>query len=87
MGREGTTSTTESSERLGGSGCVPRALGRYLIVETSMGPTAMIVGVVIALVAVIGVRPRGGRPVGKTQLMTVARVVVGLVVLSFALRH
>lgn len=55
-----------------------------------MGPTAVIIGVVIALVAVIGIRPRGGRPVGKTQLMTVARVVlaaIALVVLFLALRH
>jgi cytochrome c biogenesis factor len=55
-----------------------------------MGPTALIIGVVIALVAVFGVRPRGGRPVGKTQLMTVARivlVVIALVVLFFAFRR
>jgi hypothetical protein len=55
-----------------------------------MGLTALIIGVVIALVAVIGVRPRGGRPVGRTQLMTVARivlVVIALVVLFFALRR
>lgn len=55
-----------------------------------MGLTAVIIAVLIALVAVIGVRPRGGRPVGKTQMMTVARivlVVIALVVLFFALRR
>ena len=66
----------------------------YLVVRRverhPMGPTAVIIAVLIALVAVIGVRPRGDRPVGKTQLMTVARivlVVIALVVLFFALRR
>ena len=44
--------------------------------------TAVIIGVLIAIVAVIGIRPRGGRPVGNTQMMTVARIV--LVVLAIA---
>ena len=51
---------------------------------------AVIIGVVIALVAVIGIRPRGGKPVGNTQMMTAARVVlvvVALVVLFLALRR
>ena len=55
-----------------------------------MGLTAVIIGVVIALVAVIGIHPRGGKVVGNTQMMTVARVVfvvVALVVLFFALRR
>jgi hypothetical protein len=55
-----------------------------------MGFTAVIIGVVIALVAVIGIRPRGGKPVGNTQMMTVARVVlvvIALVVLFFAFRR
>jgi hypothetical protein len=54
-----------------------------------MGLTAVIIGVAIALVAVVGIRPRGGRPVGNTQMMTVARAVlvaVTLVVLFLALR-
>jgi cytochrome c biogenesis factor len=55
-----------------------------------MGFTAVMIGVVIALVAIIGIRPRGGKPVGNTQLMTVARVVlvvIALVVLFFAFRR
>ena len=55
-----------------------------------MGPTAVIIGVVIALVAILGVRPRGGRPVGKTQMMTAARVVlvvIALGILFFAFRR
>ena len=55
-----------------------------------MGLTAVIIGVLIALVAVIGIRPRGGKPVGNTQMMTVARVVLVvmvLVVLFLALRR
>jgi len=55
-----------------------------------MGLTAVIIGVVIALVAVIGIHPRGGKAVGNTQMMTVARVVLvaGVVVgLFFALRR
>ena len=55
-----------------------------------MGLTAVIIGVVIALVAVIGILPRGGKPVGNTQMMTVARVilvVIVLVALYLALRH
>ena len=52
--------------------------------------TAAITGVLIAIVAVIGIRFRGGRRVGNTQMMTVARVVlaaVGLTILFLALRH
>lgn len=41
-----------------------------------MGIIAVIIGVVIALIAVIGIHPRGGKPVGNTQMMTVARVVL-----------
>lgn len=41
---------------------------------------ALIVAVVVALFAVPGLVPRGGRPVGNTRMMTVARVV--LVVLA-----
>jgi uncharacterized membrane protein YozB (DUF420 family) len=35
-----------------------------------------IVVVVIAIVSVLGARPKGGRPVERTQLMGVARVVL-----------
>jgi uncharacterized membrane protein YozB (DUF420 family) len=35
-----------------------------------------IVVVVIAVVSVLGARPKGGRPVERTQLMGVARVVL-----------
>ena len=54
-----------------------------------MGLTAVIIGVVIALVAVFGIRPRGGKLVGNTQMMSVARivlVVIAVVVLFLALR-
>jgi uncharacterized membrane protein YozB (DUF420 family) len=35
-----------------------------------------IVVVVIAIVSVLGARPKGGRPVERTQLMGVARIVL-----------
>ena len=38
------------------------------------------VAVVVAIVAVLGARPKGGRPVEGTHLMTGARVVLLLVV-------
>lgn len=37
-----------------------------------------IVVVLIALVALIGIRPKGGRPVAGTHLMTAARVCLGI---------
>ncbi len=55
-----------------------------------MGLTAVIIAVVIALVAVIGIHPRGAKLVGNTQMMTVARVVLvalALVVLFLVLRR
>lgn len=55
-----------------------------------MGLTAVIIAVLIALVAVVGIHPRGGRVVGNTQMMTVARVVlvtVALVILFLVLRR
>lgn len=48
-----------------------------------MGMTAVIVGVAIALLAVFGIRPRGGKQVSNTQMMTAARVV--LVVLALVI--
>jgi len=50
-----------------------------------------LVVVVIAVVAVLGARPRGGRPVERTQLMGVARfvlIIAGLIIgfLLFRLR-
>jgi hypothetical protein len=44
---------------------------------------ALIAAVIVALVAVPGLVPRGGRPVANTQMMTVARVVlvvIGIVI-------
>jgi hypothetical protein len=38
------------------------------------------VAVVIAIVAVVGARPKGGRPVERTGLMTGARIVLLLLV-------
>jgi len=40
--------------------------------------------VVIALVSFVGARPKGGRPVEGTQLMTVARVVALVTGLAIA---
>ncbi len=40
--------------------------------------------VVVALVALTGGRPKGARPVGGTQLMTVGRIVVIVVALVLA---
>ena len=40
--------------------------------------------VLVALFAFVGARPKGGRPVGGTQLMTVARVVVVVMALAIA---
>jgi len=55
-----------------------------------MGLTAVLIAAVIALVAVLGIRPRGGKRVGNTQMMAVARVVllvIALVVLFVAFRR
>ncbi len=40
--------------------------------------------VLIALVALTGARPKGGRPVGGTQLMTAGRIVVIVAALVLA---
>ena len=40
--------------------------------------------VVVALVSIVGARPRGGRPVEGTQLMMVGRVVALLTALAVA---
>jgi len=40
--------------------------------------------VLVALFAFVGARPKGGRPVGGTQLMAVARVVVLVTALAIA---
>jgi hypothetical protein len=39
--------------------------------------------IVAGVAAVTGLQPRGGRPVARTGLMTVARVVLFIVVLIF----
>lgn len=46
---------------------------------------ALIVAVIVALFAVPGLVPRGGRPVGNTRMMSVARVV--LVVLAIVIAY
>ena len=43
-----------------------------------------IAGVLVALVALTGARPKGGRPVERTQLMTVGRIVVLITALVLA---
>ena len=43
---------------------------------------AVAVAVAIALFAVFGIRPRGGRQVSNTQMMTAARVVLVVVALA-----
>jgi hypothetical protein len=40
-----------------------------------------IVVVAIALVALSGIKVKGGRPAGRTHLMTAARICLGLLVL------
>ena len=50
---------------------------------TWLGMLAIAV-VVIALVSLVGARPRGGRPVEGTQLMTVARAVAIVIALAIA---
>lgn len=40
-----------------------------------------IVGIVVALAALAGFQPEGGRPAARTRLMTVARVLLVLVLL------
>jgi len=44
----------------------------------------MLVGFLVAVVAVFGIQPRGARPVARTGLMTVARLVLILGILLFA---
>jgi hypothetical protein len=39
--------------------------------------------VVAGIAAVTGLQPKGGRPVARTGLMTVARVVLAIIVLIF----
>ena len=49
-----------------------------------------VVVLLIALVSLLGVRPKGGRPVSGTHLMTVARVVlvlIGFVLVYWGSRH
>ena len=37
---------------------------------------AVVVALFVAIVAVVGIHPRGARAVGSTQMMTAARIVV-----------
>jgi hypothetical protein len=41
-----------------------------------MAMMAAVIGVAVALLAVFGLRPHGGKQVSNTQMMTVARVVL-----------
>lgn len=50
---------------------------------TWLGLLALAV-VLVAVTALLGARPRGGRPVGGTQLMTVGRVVALVLALLIA---
>ena len=50
---------------------------------TWLGVLAIAV-VLVAVFALVGARPRGGRPVGGTQLMAVGRVVVLVMALVIA---
>ncbi len=46
-----------------------------------------IVVIVVAILSVFGVKPKGGRPVGRTRLMFTARIVlivIGIVLLYLA---
>jgi len=40
----------------------------------------IIVAVLVAIMTLLGVRPKGGRPVGRTHLMTAARVVLVILI-------
>jgi hypothetical protein len=44
-----------------------------------------LVAIVIALAALVGIRPRGGRQVANTHLMTAARVTLGIILVVCAL--
>jgi hypothetical protein len=44
-----------------------------------------IVAVAIALVALTGIRVKGGRPAGGTHLMTAARICLGIILVILAL--
>lgn len=44
-----------------------------------------IVAVAIGLVAVSGIKVKGGRPAGRTHLMTAARICLGILVLVLLL--
>jgi len=44
-----------------------------------------IAAIVIAVLAVIGIKPRGTRPVARTHLMTAARIALGVVALVLVL--
>jgi len=51
---------------------------------------AVVVAIFVAIVAMVGIHPRGTRAVGNTQMMTAARVVfvVGvLLVVVYALQY
>lgn len=50
---------------------------------TWLGVLAIAV-VLVAVFALVGARPKGGRPVGGTQLMTVGRIVVVVMALAIA---
>jgi hypothetical protein len=41
----------------------------------------LLVAVLVAIAAVTGLKPRGGRPVARTRLMTAARVVLLVIAL------
>jgi len=45
----------------------------------------VVVALFVAVVAIVGIHPRGARAVGNTQMMTVARlvVVVGILLVVF----
>lgn len=45
----------------------------------------IIVAVAIALVALSGIKVKGGRPAGSTHLMTAARICLGIILLLLVL--
>lgn len=47
-----------------------------------MALTAVVIAVAVAVLAVFGVRPRGGKQIANTQMMTVARVVLVVIALG-----
>jgi hypothetical protein len=47
----------------------------------------LLVAVLVAVAAITGVKPRGGRPVARTRLMSAARVVLLVIAVLLAIAY